>query len=219
MFARIIKGQWEQMMNTENKVYEFILVLKNVDENTPDLEDSLYRSGCDDALINFRNNTVYLDFDRKANSLEQAILSAIHDVERASIGAIVASVGPEDLVTESDIAKRLKMKRQTVSLWINGERRKSNPFPKPIMKLSDRSPLWKWSEITQWLYESMIIKDDLVVKNAIFLSNLNMALESRDEKLKKIQNSLLKKIGILKIYNNHHKKPPTSKNPLLKKAM
>src|SRR5215208_2964711 len=120
-------------MKKISKTYQFTLVLKNVDENTPGLEDSLYEVNCDDALINFRNGAVYLDFDRAATSLEQAVISAIRDIESASIDAIVSHVAPEDLVTESEVAKRLEMKRQAVSLWIKGERRKS--FPKPVMKL------------------------------------------------------------------------------------
>jgi hypothetical protein len=137
-------------MNEIQNTYQFMLVLKNVDENTPNLEDSLFEVGCDDALINFRNGTVYLDFDRKAASLEKAVMSAIKNVESSSVGAKVASVAPDNLVTESDVAKRLQVERQTVSLWIKGERKKSIPFPKPILKLSSKSPFWKWREVVEW---------------------------------------------------------------------
>jgi hypothetical protein len=65
--------------------YQFTLILKNVDKNTENLEDSFYQSGCDDALINFRNGTVYLDFEREDSSLEHALISAIHDVESALV--------------------------------------------------------------------------------------------------------------------------------------
>lgn len=79
-------------MKNRRKLYEFTLTLKNVNEKTPSLEDSLYLSGCDDALINFRENKVYLDFSREADSLEQAVHSAIQNVESASIGVIVIEV-------------------------------------------------------------------------------------------------------------------------------
>jgi hypothetical protein len=88
------------IMSIAKEVYRFSLILRNVDENTQDLEDSLYESGCEDALINSRNGRVYLDFDREAASLEEAIITAIRNVESASIGAVVASVSPKDLVTE-----------------------------------------------------------------------------------------------------------------------
>lgn len=174
------------------ETYQFTLVLKNVDEKTPGLEDSLFQAGCDDALINFRNGTVYLDFDRKANSIEEAVISAINAVESAPIGAIVANVAPEDFVTESEISKRLSCKRQTVSLWTNEKRRKQLPFPKPIMKLSSRSPLWKWSEIAEWLYQNNALEKSEVVK-ALFLEDLNAVLEERDPKVRKSRQKLLEK--------------------------
>ncbi len=179
-------------MKKISKTYQFTLVLKNVDENTPDLEDSLYEAGCDDALINFRNSTVYLDFDREGRSLEQAVLSAIKNVESASVGAKVSNVAPEDWVTESEVAKRLDLKRQAVSLWIKGERRKS--FPKPVMKLADKSPLWKWREIAEWLYKNKLIQEEAIVADAAFLENVNAALEERDAKRRKYRHDLLKKL-------------------------
>ncbi len=202
-------------MNKRTKqLYQFTLILKNVDEDTPNLEDSLYKAGCDDALINFRNGTVYLDFDRRGTSFKETILVAIRDVESSSVHAIVANVAPENLVTISDIAKRLNKKRQVVSLWIKGERRKSITFPKPIMKLSDCSPLWKWSEVSQWLYQNRIIDDKNIVNQAIFIEDLNASLEVRGVN-KKLREELLKEIGTLKVkeimlqnFENHNTHSP-----------
>lgn len=188
-------------MKKAQKCYQFILVLKKVDENTPELEDSLFQAGCDDALINFRNGTVYLDFDRKAASLEEAVMTAIKNVEAAPIKAKVANVAPEDWVTESDIAKRVLLERQTVSLWIKGARRKSKPFPKPIMKLSDRSPFWSWYEVAKWLFENnLIFKEDEEVQNALFLQTINAVLEERDVAVRKTRQELLKR------FENFHSK-------------
>lgn len=177
----------------KKKIYEFILVLRNVDEDTPDLEDSLYEAGCDDALINFRNGAVYLDFDREAASLEDAVISAIKDIESASVDIDVISVAPENLVTETEIAKRLNKSRQTVSLWIRGKRRKS--FPQPVMRLAEKSPLWNWSEVINWLYKNKIINDMELVDKALFFANINAVLEERDKKTRKIRDSLLHKIA------------------------
>lgn len=185
------------MMKKSGKIYRFTLVLKHVDEKTPGLEDGLYDAGCDDALINFRNGTVYLDFDREASSLEEAVISAIKDIKSASIDAEIASVSPENLVTESEIAKRLKINRQAVSLWIKGQRRKS--FPHPIMNLSEKSPLWSWHEVIKWLYSNKIIKDKEMVENAIFFANINAALEECDKKTREIRHYLLKKISARRI--------------------
>lgn len=171
--------------------FQFTLVLKNVPEDIDNLEDSLFEAGCDDALINFRNGAVYLDFDREESSLEEAVISAIKNIQ--SIDAEVASVAPDNLVTESEIAKRLEVTRQTVSLWIKGERRKS--FPHPVMRLSEKSPLWKWDDVTEWLYANKIIDNKTIVDNAIFFANINAALEERDGRKREIRHSLLEKVS------------------------
>ncbi len=181
-------------MNQSLKAYQFTLVLKDVDANTPNLEDSLYEAGCDDALINSREGVVYLDFNREAISLEEAVMSAIKDVETSTIKAVVANLAPENLVTETEVAKRLHIKRQAVSLWIKGQRRNSIPFPKPIMWLSNKSPFWKWSEVTNWLYRNQLISEKEIVTNALFVEHMNAALEERDIITRKYRHSLLKKI-------------------------
>jgi hypothetical protein len=63
------------------KTFQFTLVLKKVSKKIVNLEDSLFEAGCDDALIHFRNEAVYLDFDREASSLEEAIVSAIKNIQ------------------------------------------------------------------------------------------------------------------------------------------
>lgn len=45
-------------------LYNFTLMLSGVTYQTEGLEDALYRSGCDDALISAFGRSVYLDFDR-----------------------------------------------------------------------------------------------------------------------------------------------------------
>lgn len=46
-------------------------------------EDALYEAGCDDALVAVIDGTIFLDFDREASSYENAVKSAIRDVEHA----------------------------------------------------------------------------------------------------------------------------------------
>ncbi len=176
----------------QRKSHQFTLVLKNIDEKTAGLEDSLYETGCDDALMNYRNGAVYLEFDREAKSLEDAVISAIKDVRSASIDADVVSIAPENLVTEAEIAKRLDLSRQTVSLWIKGERRSG--FPAPMMRLSEKSPLWQWSEVAVWLFKNKIIKDQKVVDDALFFANINAVLGELDKKTRAMRHHLLERI-------------------------
>ncbi|MHB1947597.1 MAG: helix-turn-helix transcriptional regulator [Gammaproteobacteria bacterium] len=182
------------------KTFQFTLNLKNIDQSTPNLEDRLYDANCDDALIHFRNGAVYLDFDREAASLEEAIISAIKDVKSAFMDAEIASVSPGDLVTEAEIAKRLDKTRQMVSLWIKGERRKL--FPQPIMRLTEKSLLWSWSEVTNWLHENGIIKDVKLVESARLIANINAVLKESDETTREFRQKLMSKMGLYNL--NYH---------------
>lgn len=177
------------------KHHEFTLVLGGVDDNTPELEDKLFKVECDDALINFRNGTVYLDFDRQAETAEEAIISAIKLVENSGLNAHVVKVSPDEYVSETEIAKRLNITRQTISLWIKGSRRNGQCFPKPLLKLSERSPLWKWSEVAIWLYNNQIITDKEVIELAFLIENINAALEERDQNARNFRHQLLKKLA------------------------
>ena|SRR3990167_4971249 len=185
------------MMKISNQVHQFTLVLKNVNESTPMLEDSLFEVGCDDALINFRNNTVFIDFEREGQSLEEVVIKAIKQVESATVMPVVVSVAPEDLVTMSEAAKRLNKTRQALHHWINEIRRKSEklPFPQPFMKLADKSPLWRWKEIAEWLYLHNLIQQKQIVDNAFFIENINAALEERDKSIRASRDSLLERLS------------------------
>jgi len=178
---------------SSNKTFKFTLILKNALASIDELEDSLYEVGCDDALIHCRNSSVYLEFDRVSTSLEDAVISAIKDIQRASIIVDIVGVSPENLVTESEIARRLNKSRQIISLWTNGDRRDS--FPSPIMRISEKSPLWSWSEVTKWLFDKKIITDIEIVDNALFIANINGALEERDKKTRDNRHRLLEKIS------------------------
>lgn len=177
------------------EIYEFTLVLDGVDDNTHGLEDALFEAGCDDALINFRNGTVYLDFDREESSLEAAVLSAIRAVEGCGLGAKVIRILPDDLVGISDIAKRLNKDRQLVSLWVKGERRQQGlPFPPPVLKLSEKSPMWRWYLVVKWLQAQNIIQDPKMVDYAKFVENLNAVLDERDPEIKRYRHEILNKL-------------------------
>ncbi|MCW8409597.1 hypothetical protein OQJ13_11510 [Legionella sp. PATHC035] len=162
-----------------SNLYQFTLILDGVDENTPGLEDTLFESGCDDALVNYKNGTVYLDFDREGESLEHTIISAIKNIESTNLGARIISVAPEHLVSLSDIAKRVSMTRQAVSLLIQGARGLGD-FPKPILKISNKSPLWRWSTVAEWFYKQGKISDHNLIDSAHIIEDINAALELRN---------------------------------------
>lgn len=63
--------------------FEFVLTLAGSDELTPELADALFEAGCDDATLHSDGPVLYIDFDREAVSLGDAIGSAVKDVEKA----------------------------------------------------------------------------------------------------------------------------------------
>ena len=83
-------------------------------ELTQSVEDALFNAGCDDATLSMQYRLLYLEFSRSAKSLEEAIITAINDVRKAGIGAEVLRVDECDLVTASEIARRISRSRELV---------------------------------------------------------------------------------------------------------
>ena len=82
-YALVVHMTLKQM---SKQPYEFSLILSGVDL-TPDKENALFESGCDDATIAVRFGRVFLTFDRLAVSFKEAILKAIRDVKKAGVEA------------------------------------------------------------------------------------------------------------------------------------
>lgn len=77
------------------KTYEFSIILKTA-EITDEQCDALYDTGCDDGTIITRDGVALIAFDREADSLEDAIRSAVADV--GSAGFEVARIEMDALV-------------------------------------------------------------------------------------------------------------------------
>jgi hypothetical protein len=63
------------------------------------------------------------------------------------------------------------------------------------MRLSEKSPLWKWREVICWLYKNKIVTDKDLVNDAFFIANINAVLEEQDATTKSIRNNLWEKIS------------------------
>lgn len=66
-----------------SQVYDFTFTLAGAHELTVEVADILFEAGCDDASPHSEGPTIYLDFHREAESLGDALGSAVKDVERA----------------------------------------------------------------------------------------------------------------------------------------
>jgi hypothetical protein len=84
------------MSQVATRVHDFTCTLAGVTELTVEVADVLYEAGCDDASPHSAGLTVYLTFHREADSLGDAIGSAVKDVERAGYKVSHVAVEPVD---------------------------------------------------------------------------------------------------------------------------
>jgi hypothetical protein len=132
------------------KMYEFSIIASGLDPEAEDFETRFFEAGCDDATISFQKGHIIADFAREAESLEDAISSAVKDVLTA--GAKVDRVEPDPLVSLSDMAARTGLTRAALSHYSGGKR--GSHFPAPVVRVTSESPLWDWATVARWMYEN-----------------------------------------------------------------
>ena len=145
--------------------HHFTLIAEGPDLQSDELIDAIYEAGCDDATVGRVDGIHYLDFDREADSLEEAILSAVADLERLDLGIEIVRLADAGLASMADIACRVGRTRESVRLLIAGERGPGG-FPPPVTDPRSRYRLWRWSEVERWfatrLGERPEVQDDEV---------------------------------------------------------
>ncbi len=77
------------------KTHTFTLILSGVAELTAELADALYEATRGDIELNLRDGVAFVEVERAAASLREAITSAIHDIEQANVGVRVVRVESE----------------------------------------------------------------------------------------------------------------------------
>lgn len=163
------------------KTYEFSVIASGLDHNADDFEDRFYEAGCDDALVAFQKGHIIVDFAREANSIEEAIASAVENVR--STGASVDRVEPDPLVNLSEIADRTGTSRSAVSHYAKGTR--GQGFPAPVAKVTDESPLWSWAAVARWfvardqLTKEALIEAEVVKEANVVITQQGVSLFER----------------------------------------
>ena len=77
------------------KTHTFTLILSGVAEITSELADALYAATQGDIEFNLRDGVAFVEFERPAESLREAILTAIREIEQANVGVRVVRVESE----------------------------------------------------------------------------------------------------------------------------
>jgi len=168
--------------------YEFSIVIRDADFSAPNLHDLLFENGCDDALICANNNTVYLQFTREANSAQEAILSALSNINDAGFKDLI--IEESNAITISEIASKAELTRQAIHNYVKGHRGDRN-FPKPIAGLSSNNPLYDWYEVAQWLNNhDALSNESLEVALVAKYFNFNTATDRHLEMAKSLRHHL-----------------------------
>lgn len=162
--------------------HDFALIVDGVSTLTQDVEDALFNAGCDDATLSMQYGLLYLEFSRAANSLRDAILSAIRDVQSAGIGAVVLRVDECDLVTLAEIARRIGRSRQLVHQYSIGKRGPGR-FPPPECHIADHAPLWAWCAVSYWLVQNHLLRPE-ESWNAEVVEAINNYLERERQRMR-----------------------------------
>lgn len=165
------------IQSSNSREFDFALVIDGITELSEPVMNALFEAGCDDATFSVQYGRVYAEFSREAASLKDAILSAINDIRKANVGADVMRVDECDLVTQSEMARRIGRTRQLVAQYINGTRGPGN-FPPPECHLDDEhAPLWAWCAVSYWLAQNNIIRPE-EGWNAEVVAAINNSLEA-----------------------------------------
>jgi len=126
------------------QVHEFrLLVTEKIDQ---DGANRIYEAGVDDGFPESGPSGHSIGFEREAPSFEEAVFSAVEQVEAA--GFEILRVEPDELVSAADVASRTGRSRQSISSLISGTRGPRG-WPPPVAG-TVRSPAWRWSDVAAW---------------------------------------------------------------------
>jgi|ERR1700728_3179398 len=150
------------------KTFEFSIVASGLDPEAEDFADRFFNAGCDDATLSFQKGHIIADFAREADSVDDAICSAIECVVAA--GAIVDRLEPDPLVNLTDIATRAGLTRAAISQYSTGRRSKN--FPSPVARVTSDTPLWDWATVAAWLFQhEKLSRDDAIEAEVMKAAN------------------------------------------------
>lgn len=124
-----------------------------------------------------RTNAFEADFERKAPSFAEAVLSALNDLTRVFPEAELLRVEPDDLATIAGIAARMGRSHESVRLLARGERGPGG-FPQSAGLLDAKTQVWRWHEVADWFGRAMGVKVP-AGDHAALLAAVNDILELR----------------------------------------
>ncbi len=134
-------------------LHEFTMIVEGPDLQDEGVIDALFEAGCDDALVGRTDGIQYLDFGRETDTFEEAVFSAIAEVESVA-GVKVVRLAEIGLLSMADIAARTGRTRESVRLLVAGKRGPGG-FPPPVTDPRSRYRMWWSDEVHRWFCESL----------------------------------------------------------------
>jgi transcriptional regulator with XRE-family HTH domain len=161
------------------KTFEFSIIASGLDPKAEDFADRFFNAGCDDATISFQKGHIIVDFARDADSIDEAICSALDCVEKA--GAHVDRIEPDPLVSLSDIAARTGLTRAAITNYSKGER--AGNFPPPVARVTSKTSLYDWATVATWLFQHQQLSREEAIK-AEAVKAANEAITAQETELR-----------------------------------
>lgn len=177
-YQRTMPSNWPKSLKSAHimeailRNHNFLLNLNSRLEQE-ELTDLLFEAGCDDAILFQRDGFYYLEFDRVAPNLAEAIETALQDIRK--IGLSAKTVEPSDWVNLTEMAERIGKSREYLRSLLAGERN-TTPPPAPISGSNAKNRLWRWSEASAWLAENTQLVERETVIEAWQIREVNEAL-------------------------------------------
>ncbi len=179
--------------------FEFELIFKlNHNENPELYLDSLYESGCDDALIGIGiKGYISLEFTSESDNSMDVIVDAYKKVLTAIPHAMLDRAAP-DLLNVTQLAYEFNFTKQNMRKYVRNEMATIDvDFPSPVV--SGKTSYWHVSQVALWLskYTNIEIKDERV-NLLVSISGLNQVIESQrlpNKKLTKNFENMLRDVA------------------------
>ena len=130
------------------KTWHFRFTLESTGVRVDDVFDELHDAGCDDALFSSRDQTEFVRFARQAATLEEAVLTAISDLESV-VRVKVSAICDASLVTLNEISCRTGESVESLSALMT-ESQPGAVFPSPLTWEDEEPQEWEWSRVAEW---------------------------------------------------------------------
>lgn len=128
------------------EVQQLSLVLNR--EPQDDELDSLYEAGCDDSSPEGE----FIHFDREAETMTTAVMSAVRDVEKVPALQVVG-VEKDIHVMLGDVADYTGRTRESVRMLATGQRGPGG-FPDPLWR-AKKGGVWLWPDVARWFRDAL----------------------------------------------------------------